>query len=304
MQHVIETRHLSKRYGDFRAVDDISLSVRRGEIFGIVGPNGAGKTSTVESLIGLRWPYEGEVSVLGLHPHRQRMQLAQRIGIQLQQAQLPERLRVWEMLDLFSAFYTRSVPYVPLLETWGLADKRNTLFMNLSGGQKQRLLIALALLNDPEVVFLDELTTGLDPQARRNTWELIARVRDEGRTVVLVTHFMDEAEVLCDRIAVIDGGKLVALDTPPNLIGRLADRRSVTFETVRPYDGQALRRLPSVGDVEQAGAQITVCGHNDRLIVDVVLALEAADVGIKNLRTTQPDLEDAFIALTGRALRD
>jgi ABC-2 type transport system ATP-binding protein len=191
MEQIIQVNHLRKVYGSTVAVDDVSLAVNKGEIFGILGPNGAGKTTTIESIMGLRKPDGGTIKVLGLDPQKDRIALAQRIGIQLQEAAIPQRLKVWETIDLFASFYETTVPWEPLLEQWGLADKRNTYFQNLSGGQKQRLFIILALVNDPEVVFLDELTTGLDPQARRNTWELVEAIREEGKTVVLVTHFMD-----------------------------------------------------------------------------------------------------------------
>ena len=218
MSAVIEVDGLVKRYGSATAVKGVSFSVNSGEIFGVVGPNGAGKTSTIECLEGLRRPDGGTVRVLGLDPGGQGPALRQRIGVQLQQAALPDRIKVWEALDLFASYYDRSVDWNALLEEWGLSQKRNAAFSSLSGGQQQRLFIALALVNDPEIVFLDELTTGLDPHARRATWNLIVRLRERGVTVVLVTHFMDEAEHLCDRVAVIDAGELIALGTPALLV--------------------------------------------------------------------------------------
>jgi ABC-2 type transport system ATP-binding protein len=214
MATIIEVTELRKRYGATVAVDGISLTAQAGEILGIVGPNGAGKTTTVECLEGLRRPDAGTVRVLGLDPRRQGAELHQRIGVQLQQAALPDRLKVWEALDLYAAFYRNPADWRRLLEEWGLAAKRDAAFADLSGGQRQRLFIALALVGRPEVVFLDELTTGLDPQARRATWELVRQVRAKGATVVLVTHFMEEAELLCDRVAIVDRGRVVALDTP------------------------------------------------------------------------------------------
>jgi len=216
--NVIEVVNLRKRYGDQLAVADVSFRVREGEIFGIAGPNGAGKTTTVECLEGLRKPDAGFVQVLGLDPQRDGARLRRLVGIQLQQSQLPDRLRVGEALKLYSSFYPRPADWQQLMADVGLADKRNTAFAKLSGGQKQRLSIALALVGNPRIAILDELTTGLDPQARRDTWSLIRAVRDRGVTVVLVTHFMDEAERLCDRLAVIDAGRVVALDTPAALI--------------------------------------------------------------------------------------
>src|SRR5258705_6586258 len=215
---VIEVTNLTKRYGDHVAVRDVSFSVRAGEIFGIVGPNGAGKTTTVQCVEGLRTRDRGTVRVLGLDPIRDRAALRLRMGIQLQSSQLPDRLKVWEALDLYSSFYPKPADWKALMAEVGLADKRNTVFSKLSGGQKQRLSIALALVGNPRVAVLDELTTGLDPQARRDTWDLIRQVRDRGVTVVLVTHFMDEAERLCDRLAVINAGQVLTIDTPAGLV--------------------------------------------------------------------------------------
>ena len=230
MPPIIEVEQLHKRYGDVVAVDEVSFSVHAGEIFGIIGPNGAGKTTTVESVIGLRKPDRGRISVLGMDPIRERTALAERIGVQLQAAALAERIKVWEALDLFSSFYARTVPWLPLLQQWGLADKRNATFANLSGGQRQRLFIALALVNDPEVVILDELTSGLDPQARRATWELVQAIREQGKTVLVITHFMDEAQFLCDRVAIIDHGRILALDTPARLVRTFDHESRIVFE--------------------------------------------------------------------------
>ncbi|MEU6077699.1 ABC transporter ATP-binding protein [Micromonospora sp. NPDC047074] len=215
---VIEVRNLRKQYGDQVAVADVSLSVDEGEIFGLVGPNGAGKTTTVECVEGLRSPDGGSVRVLGLDPRRDRAAVRRKLGIQLQESQLPDRIKVWEALDLYSSFYPHPADWRELMDELGLTPKRNAVFAKLSGGQKQRLSIALALVGNPSVAILDELTTGLDPQARRDTWELVRQVRDRGVTVVLVTHFMDEAERLCDRLAVVAAGRVVAVDTPRNLI--------------------------------------------------------------------------------------
>ncbi|MCX4390694.1 ABC transporter ATP-binding protein [Micromonospora peucetia] len=215
---VIEVRNLRKQYGDQVAVADVSLSVDEGEIFGLVGPNGAGKTTTVECVEGLRTPDSGTVRVLGLDPRRDRAAVRQKLGIQLQESQLPDQIKVWEALDLYSSFYPHPADWRELMDELGLTPKRKSVFAKLSGGQKQRLSIALALVGNPKVAILDELTTGLDPQARRDTWELVRHVRDRGVTVVLVTHFMDEAERLCDRLAVVAAGRVVAVDTPRNLI--------------------------------------------------------------------------------------
>ncbi len=303
MGSVIEVNNLRKCYGDFTAVDDISFNVQKGEIFGVAGPNGAGKSSMVETVIGLRERDGGSVSVLGLDPQAQRGALAQRIGIQLQSAELPQRLRVWEALDLYSSFYDHTIPWQPLLETWGLAEKKDSYFSNLSGGQKQRLFIALALINDPEIVVLDELTTGLDPQARRQTWELVSAIRDQGKTVVQVTHFMDEAEALCDRICIIDGGKIIALDSPSKLIRGMGQGKRVVFETVTALNIQEMEQLPTVASVMKSGQRVSVQGSADNLVSLVVNYLDNHAIRYDNLRTEQPNLEDVFISLTGHALR-
>jgi ABC-2 type transport system ATP-binding protein len=303
MEQIIQVNHIRKSYGSTVAVEDVSLAVNKGEIFCIVGPNGAGKTTTVESMIGLREPDGGTIKVLGMDPQKDRIALAQRIGIQLQQAAIPQRLKVWETIDLFASFYEKTIPWEPLLEKWGLAEKRNTHFQNLSGGQKQRLFIALALVNDPEIVFLDELTTGLDPQARRGTWELVEAIREQGKTVVLVTHYMDEAEALCDRLAIIDQGKVIAMDTPQALIQKTSSEKRVVFQTNGRFDPELLQSLPTVIRVEQKGQRVTVYGKGDKLVSAVINNLESNQIQFEDLRTEQPNLEDVFLALTGKAIR-
>ena len=303
MTAVIEVNDLRKVYGDTVAVDDISFAVKQGEIFGIVGPNGAGKTTTVECVTGLRRPDSGVISVLGIDPQRQERNLRRRLGIQIQEAELPINLKVWEALDLFASFYDETVTWDALINQWGLTEKRNTRFDDLSGGQKQRLFIALALLNDPEVVVLDELTTGLDPQARRHTWDLIKNIRDEGKTVVLVTHFMDEAEELCDRVAIIDHGSIVALDSPEALISRMPASQRVCFTATNGFTPDILMGLPVVTDVTQDGTAVTVHGSG-QLLARVVTTLDEHDIEPANLRSDDASLEDVFIHLTGRQLRD
>ena len=301
--NVIEVQNLRKKYGSTVAVDNISFNVQQGEIFTIVGPNGAGKSTTVESIMGLRQPDGGTIRVLGLDPQKDEQEIRQRIGIQLQQAALPERLKVWEALNLYSSFYEKTVPWEKLLEDWGLTEKRNANFKNLSGGQKQRLFVALALLNDPELVFLDELTTGLDPQARRATWDAVRAIRDQGKTVVLVTHFMDEAEELADRIAIIDQGNIVALDTPQALIQNLQAGVRVRFTNGNGYDPQLLHNVSGVTEVEQRGKQVIVQG-NGALLAHVATALAEYNVTPSDLRVEQANLEDVFLALTGRSIRN
>ena len=301
---IVQVEHLRKVYGSTVAVDDISFEVYQGEIFGMVGPNGAGKTTTIECIEGLRPPDSGHIRVLGLDPHRDGYALRSRIGIQLQESVLQDRMKVWEALDLFASFYPHSVDWEPLLEQLGLADKRNTPFAKLSGGQKQRLFIALALVHDPEVVFLDELTTGLDPQARRAMWDLVRGIRERGKTVFLTTHFMEEAERLCDRVAIIDRGRIVALDTPENLIRMLSAEHRVVFTVDGSFKSQRLSKLTGVTRVETIGDRVIVYGRGDGLVGEVVNALTTSGTRFRDLRTEQPNLEDVFLALTGRAMRD
>ena len=250
-------------------------------------------------MIGLRQPDSGIVRVLDFDPQREGFKLRTRIGVQLQQAAVADRLKVWEALDLFAAFYPHTVPQDALLEQWGLTEKRNTAFGKLSGGQQQRLFIALALLNDPELVFLDELTTGLDPQARRNTWDMVREIRERGKTVVLVTHFMDEAEYLADRVAIIDGGRMIALDTPQALIASLNQETRVRFTTANGFDPALLRSVEGVSRVERDGDQVTVFGSGP-LLARVATTLADSDVLPADLRQERTTLEDVFLAKTGR----
>ena len=304
MKSAISVDNLRKVYGPAVAVDDISFEIHEEEIFGMVGPNGAGKTTTIECIEGLRRPDEGSVQVLGLHPQRDGYELRERIGVQLQEAALPDRIKVWEAMDLFASFYSRQVDWHPLLEQLGLDEKRNAPFAKLSGGQKQRLFIALALVNDPELVFLDELTTGLDPQARRAMWDLVRSIRERGKTVFLTTHYMEEAERLCDRVAIIDHGRIVAQDTPENLIHSLGAENRVVFSVDDRFDEEPLRAAPGVTRVERIGERVVVYGQGDGLVGGVVNALEAGSVRFRDLRTEQPSLEDVFLALTGREMRE
>jgi ABC-2 type transport system ATP-binding protein len=304
MARAIEVSDLRKFYGSVHAIDGITFEVQEGEIFGMVGPNGAGKTTAIECIEGLRRPDGGGATVLGMDPQRDGYELRERIGVQLQEASLPNRIKVWEALDLFAAFYRRSVDWPPLLEQLGLAEKRNGSFAKLSGGQKQRLFIALALLNDPDLVFLDELTTGLDPQARRAMWDLVRSIRERGKTVFLTTHFMEEAERLCDRVAIMDQGRIVALDTPENLIDSLGVENRVVFSVNGRFDEESLGAVPSVTRVERVGERVVVYGQGERFVGRVVNGLESAGIRFRNLRTEQPTLEDVFLALTGRRMRE
>jgi len=299
MPAMIEVQNLHKTYRDTVAVDDVSFTVQEGEIFGILGPNGAGKTTTVECIEGLRAPDTGRISVLGLDPRRDRAELTQRLGVQLQDSRLPDQLRVAEALRLNSAFYRNPADWHALMDTLGLKDKSKTPFSKLSGGQKQRLSIALALLGSPRVAVLDELTTGLDPQARRDTWELIEGVRDRGVTIVLVTHFMEEAERLCDRVALIDAGKVVAIDTPAGLAGRVEAGQRIQFRPSVPFDDALLTHLPEVSHVIHRGDVVVVTG-NDNALNAVTSVLARHQIVAHQLRVDQASLEDAFLALTGK----
>jgi ABC-2 type transport system ATP-binding protein len=299
MTTAIEVCGLRKEYGDTVAVDDVSFTVADGEIFGILGPNGAGKTTTVECVEGLRKPDRGKISVLGLDPLRDRAELTQVLGVQLQESQMPRKLRVAEALDLYSSFYRTPADWKSLLEVLGLADKRSTMFGKLSGGQKQRLSIALALVGSPRIAVLDELTTGLDPQARRDTWELIEGIRDRGVTIVLVSHFMEEAERLCDRVALINRGRVVAVGTPAALAGRVEVAQRIQFRPSAPVDDALLTGLPEVTDVIHRGDGMVVTGTGNVLNA-VISVLARNQIVAQQLRVEQANLEDAFLELTGR----
>src|SRR3982751_4209561 len=255
---VIQVAGCGKAYGATVAVDDVSFDVLDGEIFGLIGPNGAGKTTTMECVEGLRRPDRGTISVLGMDPVRHVYQLQERIGVQLQQAQLQKRIKVWEAVDLWASLYRKkTIDAERLLGQLGLAHKRNAWFMTLSGGQKQRLFIALALINDPDIVFLDELTTGLDPQSRRTIWELVRGIRDRGKTVFLTTHLMEEAERLCDRVAIIEYGRIIDIDSPQRLVDRYCPERSVTLATADANAAECLERIPGVVSVTREESRYT-----------------------------------------------
>ncbi len=315
MDTVVQVEGLRKTYGRTVAVEDVSFEVRAGEIFGMVGPNGAGKTTTIECLEGLRRPDAGRVRVLGADPQQEGQTLCLRAGMQLQQSNLPDRMRVWEALDLYASFYPRAADWKTLLSQLGLEEKRNTPFAKLSGGQKQRLFIALALLPDPQLVFLDELTTGLDPQARHAIWDLVRDVRSRGKTILLTTHFMEEAERLCDRVAILDRGRIVALDTPAALIRSLGAEERVVFTLAGTLDGNLPagfeKALSGMVRLEVRGERVTVYrksggkhGRTVPLVSEVVSLLGGQGVPFRDLRTEQPNLEDVFLSLTGREMRD
>jgi ABC-2 type transport system ATP-binding protein len=296
----IEVQHLHKRYREKVAVDDVSFTVEEGEIFGVIGRNGAGKTTTVECVVGLRRPDSGRVRVLGMDPWQHGHELRQQVGVQLQESELPDKLTVAEALDLYSAFYRTPADSQALLDLLGLAEKRNTRYRKLSGGQKQRLSIALALIGRPRIAVLDELTTGLDPSARRSTWALIEDIRQQGVTILLVTHFMEEAERLCDRVAVIEAGRIAATGSPAGLAGRLGGGQRIRFHPSGPLADRLLADLPAVTGVTRANGTVVVTGTADALAA-VTSALARSGIAAQQLRVEQPSLEDAFVAVTGGA---
>jgi ABC-2 type transport system ATP-binding protein len=292
---VVSVQNLKVRYGNTLAVDDVSLTINRGEIFGILGPNGAGKTTTVECIGGLRKPDEGSISVLGLDVLANSKDLHERVGVQLQTSLLPDKIYVREALELFASFYPDPVDPAELLRQLNLEDKAETRYVDLSGGQRQRLSIALALVGRPELAILDELTTGLDPQSRRETWKLIEGIRDQGLTVILVTHFMEEAEYLCDRVALLHHGRIRAIDTPRNLGAGLGQR--ISFRMTTALDLDKVRALPEVREVREHSGRIVIEGDGD--VVGAVIALLVQErVVPEQTRVEQSTLDDAFVALT------
>ncbi len=301
---VVSIDNLAKSYGSTIAVDDVTLEVFEGEIFGLIGPNGAGKTTTMECVEGLRKADRGTLSVLGLDPWREAAALQKRIGVQHQEAHLQKRIKVWEAIDLWSTLYSKVVDTNLLLQRLGLENKRNAWFMTLSGGQKQRLFIALALIHDPEVVFLDELTTGLDPQARRAIWELITDIRDRGKTVFLTTHLMEEAERLCDRVAIIEHGRVIEIGTPAELVEKHCPERTVVFTSDEAGVAERLNGLPNVKAVTSDGLQHSLNGQGTDFVTDVINAIASEKIRVTGFRTETPTLEDVFLRLTGHGIRD
>ena len=305
MLPVIEVSGVRKTYDKTVAVEEASFEVNRGEIFGLIGPNGAGKTTTMECVEGIRKPDCGTIAVLGLDPFRQVYKLQDRIGVQLQQAQLQKRIKVWEAVDLWASLYgKRAIDGKRLLEQLGLGDKQGAWFMNLSGGQKQRLFIALALINDPELVFLDELTTGLDPQARHAIWDLVRGIRERGKTVFLTTHLMEEAERLCDRVAIMEHGRIIDIDTPDNLVRRHCPERTVVLDADDPAAGDHFKTIPEVESVTRANNRFIIRGQGDDLVTEVIHCLSENRIRVTGFRTILPNLEDVFLKLTGRSIRE
>jgi ABC-2 type transport system ATP-binding protein len=305
MRPVIQVSGVRKTYGSTVAVEEVSFGVNEGEIFGLIGPNGAGKTTTMECIEGLRRPDRGSISVLGLDPVKDVYKLQERIGVQLQQAQLQKRIKVWEAVDLWASLYQKkAIDGERLLEQLGLRDKRDSWFMDLSGGQKQRLFIALALINDPELVFLDELTTGLDPQSRRAIWDLVRGIRERGKTVFLTTHLMEEAERLCDRVAIIEHGRIIDIDKPENLVKRHCPERTVVLATDNAIAEKCFRAIPGVETVIREDSRFTIRGRGDDLVTEVIHCLSENGIRVADFRTILPNLEDVFLKLTGRSIRE
>jgi len=301
MEQAIEVKGLHKSYGDVNAVRGIDFEVAPGEVFGLLGPNGAGKTTTAECAIGLRVPDSGTVRLLGLDPQADRAAVHEIVGVQLQASALPDKLRVGEILDMYRSFYRDPADVGELTEVLGLAAKRGDYYRSLSGGQRQRLSVALALIGRPKIAVLDEMTAGLDPQARRDAWELIENIRDRGMTILLVTHFMEEAERLCDRVALIDNGRVVALDTPASLAERARGGKTVRFLPSAPFDDRLLTEHNEVTRVEHQGQHVIVTGTGE-LVNVVLLSLAAAGVTARDVQLDSSNLEDAFVKLTGKHL--
>ena len=301
----VRVQDVRKRYGAVQAVDGVSFEVAPGEVFGLLGPNGAGKTTTVEMLEGLRAPDSGQLEVLGIDVARNPDDLKQRVGVTLQTAELYPKLTVVEVLDLFRSFYKRSLPTNQLIEFLDLGERRTAQTRQLSGGQRQRLAVALALVNDHEVIFLDEPTTGLDPAARRSLWDLVQKLQGQGKTILLTTHYMEEAEVLCDRLAIMDHGKILALGTVNELVARRFKDRSVRFDEIAALDDDQLKALPGVESIKHDEGETVLYTQDVPATIGGVLALtESLGVEPGNLGIRRPTLEDLFLDLTGRALRD
>ncbi len=301
---MVTVRNLVKHYKDVKAVDGISFSVKRGEIFGIVGPNGAGKTTTIDCIAGMHRAYSGSIDVLGLDPVSDSIALKRRIGLQQQESEIPDRLRLREAMELFSSFYKKALDWKMLLEQLNLWEKKDSFYSALSGGQKKRLFVAMALIGDPEIVFLDEFTSGLDPQARISIWKLVGNLRDQGRTVVLSTHYMDEAERLCDRVAIVDHGKLAALDSPSDLIAAHGGHTRVYFDASEGFDGKSLSLLEGVESFVNRGDACTLEVNARSAIVEIVKTLDVMGQGLDSFRIEAPTLEDVFLNITGRQVRD
>ncbi len=296
---VIEVNNLIKNYGKIKAVDGVSFEVNEGEIFGMVGPNGAGKTTTIECIEGLRKPDKGIINVLNLNPSTDREKFYEKVGVQLQETNYQDKIKVYEICELFTSLYKKPLNYNDLLKRFELYDFKNGFVMKLSGGQKQKLSIILALISNPEIIFLDEITTGLDPKARRDMWKIVKELKNEGKTIFLTTHYMEEAEFLCDRVSIIDKGKIVELDTPEKLIEKSGIEDMISFET-KDIDIEELKRVKGVNKVSFKNGEVTIYGRGEDLLKEIVDYLYLNKIYFKNLRTKKPNLEDTFLKFTGR----
>ena len=305
MNSIIEVNNLEKKYGDINAVNGVSFSVEQGEVFGILGPNGAGKTTTVEIIEGLRKPNAGSIKVCNIDALKEPQRIKELIGVQLQATSLYDNIRVKEALDLFGSYYQKSIPAEQIMAEVSLTEKKNSQVSKLSGGQKQRLSVGLALVNDPEVIFLDEPTTGLDPQARHNIWSIVEKLRERGKTVVMTTHYMEEAEQLCYRLAIIDRGKIIAMDTPDNLINKADLATSIDFTTSKELDGLA-ESIPGICKVNNgAASKYSVQTKAVSMILkDLTNLCYDNHIELENISVRQATLEDVFLAMTGRKLRE
>lgn len=304
-ENMVQVKGLVKKYGTFTAVNGLEFSVQKGEVFGLLGPNGAGKTTTIEMLVGLRKPDSGTALLAGFDVKKEIKKVKELIGIQLQSTSLFELLKVEEILHLYASFYPYHIDINQLITDMLLTEKRNDRIKSLSGGQKQRLAIALALIHDPKVVFLDEPTTGLDPQARRTLWDIILRLKERGKTIILSTHYMDEAHVLCDRIGIMDQGELIALDTPTKLVKQLQSSSTIEFHLTNPPDRESLLQLDGVKDVEIRDKFVQL--YTDELQVSLTALIQYTSkqvITIEDLQTRTATLEDVFIHMTGRSLRE
>lgn len=301
---IIEVEQLCKKYGSTVAVDNVSFEVSQGEIFGMVGPNGAGKTTVTECIEGLRKPDSGKIRIFGSDLQEHKYSMRERIGMQLQEGELQDRIKVKEAIKLFASFYEHPVRLEELLDEFDLVGSRNNYFVNLSGGQKKRVLIALALVGNPDIIFLDELTSGLDPQGRRVMWDLVKKTRQKGKTVFLTTHYMEDAERLCDRVLIMDHGRIVALDRPENLVRSLGSEKKAIFTVDSAFQPEPFKTLSSVTRLEQIGERVIVYGQGEDLLGDVVRTAEKSGCRLRDLRFEQPTLEDVFLALTGREMHD
>ena len=306
MNIVVKVKNLTKKYGDLIAVNDISFSIEKGEIFGLLGPNGAGKTTTVEMMEGLRKPDNGSIEICGIDALDKTEKIKEIIGAQLQSTTIYDQIRVKEVIDLFGNYYKKSLSSIELLKEVSLTDKENAFYRTLSGGQKQRVAMALALVNDPEVLFLDEPTTGLDPQARRNVWSIITNLRKRGKTIILTTHYMEEAEQLCQRVGIIDHGKIIALDTTGNLIANAGLESAIEFSSPQEDTEKILKGLTGIGKITQQGNNSFILNtkESSKALKELTHFSDENNISMDNISVRKATLEDVFLLLTGRGLRE